>query len=171
MSGRKNWLKERGDEGSPNRACSIPNHIPMLVTANPLRLYPMLELPADLHDPAFLSSIRVLDFYEGEGVATALEALGEPSTAARMRGALGNLEVLTFAEELLRVAEKLEEQYRQVEAKPKPYRRGQRPMKQQEVSVGWVYFSTLEEAIAGIRDAAAWYQAVGGVNCSVEVSD
>ena len=102
----------------------------------------------------------------GKVAAHELQALGETMLAMRMYDDMRADEAIDFAKELRVAADRLEENARDRAKKPKGAGwNGKWNAKEQRWD--WQDYSTFEQAIASIREAAVWYEKVGGLGYGV----
>jgi hypothetical protein len=102
----------------------------------------------------------------GKVAAYELEALGEPSLAYRMYEDMSCAEVEAFAEELRETAYRLERRHAGRSAKPNGAG-WNGTWNTRKKKVAYYEFSTFEEAIATIREAARWYEKVASLGYGV----
>lgn len=102
----------------------------------------------------------------GQVAERELEALGEDSLRERMFEDMTAEEALDFAKELREAADRVEVEYAGREDKPRGAGwNGRRdPDKREWV---WETYSTFEDALARIREAASWYEKVGRLGFGV----
>lgn len=102
----------------------------------------------------------------GKVAADELEALGEDDLAGRMYEDMTVEEGLAFAEQLRAAADRLEHEHEADATKPKGAGWNGTWDKKRKT---WVYqdYSTFEEALAAIREAARWYEKVGKLDFEV----
>ncbi len=102
----------------------------------------------------------------GKVAAHELEALGEDDLSGRMLEDMTAEEALAFADELVAVATRLEAQYAGLSVKPRGTGWNGRWNDERKEWV-WGKYSTFEEALASIREAARWYEKVGRLGYGV----
>jgi hypothetical protein len=102
----------------------------------------------------------------GKAAAHELEALGESHLAAAMFSDMVCTQAEDFARDLREAADRLEREYEGQSNKPKGAGWNGIWNKQKK---GWEYltYSTFEEALARIREAARWYEKVAGLGYGV----
>jgi hypothetical protein len=102
----------------------------------------------------------------GKAAAYQLEALGETTLANRMYEDMTAEEALDFAQDLAIAATRLEEEHR--DEHPKPKGAGWNGTWDPKTKTwGWEDYSTFEEAIATVREAARWYEKVSSLGYGV----
>lgn len=96
----------------------------------------------------------------GKIAANELDALGEVELGERMYSDMTCEEATTFAGELRAAADRLQTQHRDASEKPKGAGWGGtwNPEKQ---TWTWETYSTFDEALASVREAAEWFERVG----------
>ena len=105
----------------------------------------------------------------GKVAARELAALGETKVSERMYEDMLAEEAIVFAEELRAAADRLEESARGSTDKPKGAGwNGEWDAKGEKWD--WQDYSTFEEALDSIREAAAWYEKVGSLGYGVRAS-
>jgi len=98
--------------------------------------------------------------------ARELEAYGETTLSGRMYKNMRAEDAIVFADELRAAADALEESASSTTKKPKGAGyNGEWNAKAQRWD--WQGFSTFEEALDSIREAAAWYEKVGSLGYGV----
>jgi hypothetical protein len=98
--------------------------------------------------------------------ARELEAYGETTLSGRMYKNMCAEDAIVFAYELRAAADALEESESSTTEKPKGAGyNGEWNAKEQRWD--WQGFSTFEEALYSIREAAAWYEKVGSLGYGV----
>jgi hypothetical protein len=102
----------------------------------------------------------------GKVAAHELEALGEISLSEAMYGDMTAEEAENFARKLRAAAERLEVEYAGKADKPKGAGwNGQWDKEKQKIE--WQKYSTFEDALTSIREAARWYEKVASLGFGV----
>ena len=114
----------------------------------------------------FPKAARSCCSFRGKMAARELEAYGETKLSERMYKDMSAEEASVFADELRAAADRLEESASSRTKKPRGAgHNGEWNAKEEKWD--WQCFSTFEEALDSIREAAAWYEKVGSLGYGV----